>query len=540
MPSSVKDVWMVSREMEGLAGAGGVKDVTRQLLAAIAHRGIRATLVMPLYSLVDRQPLTDTGIELAFPMNLTYEERIIHARIYRTEQVGASIFLVDTPCYAEKEGIYTYTRNEAERAGESELTGDGYLDYFQMNVVLQKAILELAQSLDARPDLIHCQDAHTALIPAMMRTVPRYQAYFSGIGAGITVHNAGPGYHQEVYDAEFAQAITELPKGVLDQGWHRGGIYPFIVGGLYADFINTVSENYAREVVEAPAEDEQTVGIGSAFLERGIKLLGVTNGIDPAEYNPTNPTAMGIAAGYDPLSGDMAGKRGCRRALIAEINQRQSAGVQMEGRLDDAPGRPLVTMISRLTAQKGVDRFIDAVRQLLAGIPNQSPPDPDVLFLVLGTGDPRYQEALVRLARDPRFDGRIAVAAGYGPTLAQRIYAGGDFFVNPAAFEPCGLTDYIAQLMGNVPIVHLVGGLVKVEDGVTGYGYAPHTPEALADTLRRAMITFRQHPEQHQRIIQQAIRRIHDRYTWDKVLQRGYLPLYEGAVREKPGVGSRE
>jgi len=509
---------MVSRELAGVAGVGGVKDVTHQLLAAIARRGIQTTLVMPLYSRIDRHRLVDTGIELTFPMDYAFEKRATRARIYQTEVAGATVYLVDAPCYAHKEGIYTHTPDEAARAGRPELAGSGYPDYFEMNITLQKAALELIQHLGAHPDVIHCQDAHTALIPALMRTVPRYQHYFAHTGVGVTLHNAGPGYNQEVFDVGFAQAITELPWQVISDGLHRGGVYPFIIGGMYAGFINAVSENYAREIMEVPSEDERTGGLGTAFRQRGIRLTGVTNGIDPAEYDPTDPAKMGIAAAYDPAVGDLAGKTECRRALVAEINRRRAPEVKVYGRLDDAPGKVLITMIARLTMQKGVDRFIGAVRQLEN--------DPDLLFLVLGTGDSRYEEELAQLAQDSRFEGRVAVALGYSPALANRIYAAGDFFVNPAEFEPCGLTDYMAQLMGSVPVVHLVGGLVKVQDGVTGYGYTPHTAEALADTLRRAVATFRQHPDEHRRIIRQAIQTIHERYTWDKVLERGYLPLY--------------
>ncbi len=523
---SVNNVWMVSRELGGVAGVGGVKDVTRQLLAAIARRGVRASLVMPCYSGIDRtrHRLVDTGIELALPMDYESDKRTVRVHIYQAQVVGATIYFVDAPSYAQKEGIYTTTLAEAIRAGDPDLVGSGYFDYFEMNVTLQKAALGLMQHLGARPDVIHCQDAHTALIPAMLRTIPRYQHYFAQVGTGITIHNAGPAYNQEVFEIGFAQAITELPSQVISEGLHNGGVYPFVIGGTHAGFINAVSENYAREIMEVSAEDERTGGMGTAFRRRGIQLTGVTNGIDPSEYDPTARAKMGIAAPYDPVAGDLAGKADCRRALIAEINQRQIPGVQVYGGLDDAPDRPLITMIARLTPQKGVDRFIDAASRLLEGA------EPDVLFLVLGTGDPRYEDELRELAQDPRFRGRIALALGFSPSLANRIYAAGDFFVNPAEFEPCGLTDYMAQLMGSVPVVHFVGGLVKVQDGVTGYGYRPHTPKALAETLLRAIATLRQQPDEHQRIIQQAIQTIHERYTWDKVLEQGYLPLYEQAI----------
>jgi starch synthase len=528
---AINHIWMVSREMEGIAGVGGVKDATRQLLAAIARRGIQATLVMPLYSLVDRSRLTDTGIELSIATDHPARQRTTRVRVFRTEAVGATVYLIDAPCYADKQGIYTYTPAEAQRIGRPELAGHGYPDFFDMNIVLQKAALELLLVARILPDLIHCQDAHTAFIPALMRLVPLYADYFATVGSGITVHNAGPGYHQETYDLPFAAAITELPADVIRRGVHRTGVYPFLVGGLYADFINTVSENYAREVMDAPPDDEQTAGIGAAFRERGIHLSGVTNGIDPGEYDPTNPAAMGLAAAYDPLRGDMAGKAVCRRALIDEVNSGKSNGLQIVGRLDDAPGRPLITMISRLTAQKGVDRFIGAIRLLLGDGAGAAPLDPSVMFLVLGDGDPTYLRALTELAHDPRYHGRVAVAMGHGPGTALRIYAAGDFFVNPAAFEPCGLTDYMAQLMGNVPVVHLVGGLVKVQDGVTGYGYYPHTSEALAETLQRAVNTLREQPEVHRQIVRQAVETIHARYTWDRVLENGYMPLYACAAR---------
>jgi starch synthase len=523
----ITNVWMVSRELANVAGVGGVKDVTGQLLAAIARRGIQATLVMPLYSRIDRDvhSLADSDIELALAMDHELEERTVRARVYQAEVAGATVYLVDTPSYAQKEGIYTYTLAEAARAGDPGLAGSGYYDFFEMNVTLQKATLELIQHLGVRPDVVHCQDAHTALIPAMMRTIPRYRDYFAQTGAGITIHNAGPGYNQEVFDIPFARAITELPPNVIEEGLHNDAVYPFVVGGTYADFINAVSENYAREIMEVPAEDRRTGGMGTAFRRRGIQLTGVTNGIDPSEYDPTDPAKMGIAAAYDPAAGDLAGKADCRRALVREINQRQNPGVEIYGRLEDVPGRSLVTMIARLTPQKGVDRFAGAVRDMLES------GDTDALFLVLGTGDPRFEEELKRLAQDPRFQGRVALALGFSPSLANRIYAAGNFFVNPAEFEPCGLTDYMAQLMGTVPVVHFVGGLVKVQDGVTGYGYQPHTSEALADTLRRAITIFRQQPKAHMRIIRQAIETIHERYTWDKVLEQGYLPLYEQAAR---------
>ncbi len=129
----------------------------------------------------------------------------------------------------------------------------------------------------------------------------------------------------------------------------------------------------------------------------------------------------------------------------------------------------------------------------------------------------------------------MAVLIGYDPKLANKIYAAGDFFVIPSKYEPCGLTDYMASLMGNLPIVRHTGGLVKVLDGVTGFAYKEHSPAALSQTIRRAFRTFRQEPEKIKKMQQQAVKHILENYTWDKVVHR-YLELYQRARAMAPGV----
>jgi len=149
-------------------------------------------------------------------------------------------------------------------------------------------------------------------------------------------------------------------------------------------------------------------------------------------------------------------------------------------------------------------------------------------MLILGSGDPEFEARLVELAGGGEFGGRVCFLQGYDPDLALQVYAAGDFFLIPSLYEPCGLTDYIAQLFGNLPIVHYVGGLVKVIDGTTGFAYQDHSPSALGETMWRAMTLYRSSPAGIKTMQQAAVLRIHEQHTWEKVVGR-YLKLYEQA-----------
>jgi starch synthase len=182
-------------------------------------------------------------------------------------------------------------------------------------------------------------------------------------------------------------------------------------------------------------------------------------------------------------------------------------------------------MIGRMMGQKGVDILITALEKLLAT-------DKKFQVIILGSGAKDLEQALIRLTRKKVNDGRICVLRGYDPALANRIYAAGDFFLIPSRYEPCGLTDYIAQLAGNLPIVHHVGGLVKVEDGTTGFAFTDYSAEALTGAILRGMRVFREAPEKILEMQVAAVKRIQEKYTWDKVVHR-YLDLYVKAMDMK-------
>ncbi len=515
--TAIKSIWMVSREYGSLAGAGGIKDVVCQLSAALVRQGCEVSVVLPCYGFMEPSksgfsPLLSLWLDLSY----SQEERREAALIWQRLKDGVNVYLVDSPRFREKQGIYTYTAAES-RANPHHQEGDGHYDYFAMNVLLQKAALGLITRLNKRPDIIHCHDGHTALLPVMARELEGYRHYFHHTGFLLTIHNAGLGYHQEVADLPFAQAVTGLPSQVIKRGVLHGSFDPLLSAADYSR-VNTVSENYARELRETDI-DKLTGWLGHELLNRGIRLIGITNGIEPESFNPRTES-QSIAAAFTPGShaaGLIPGKRKCKEDIIQAVVQHSIPNVRQSGTLTVSSDQPLFTFVGRFSAQKGIDKLLEALKKLL-------PIDPDFQILILGSGQQVVEETLKSLARANR--GRVCVLMGYDPVTARRIFAAGDFFLIPSQYEPCGLTDYQAQLFGNLPIVHAVGGLVKVIDGETGFTYPGSNSTALADAMRRAITLYRHEPKVIAHMQKRALEVIEERYTWDRVVER-YMALYK-------------
>jgi starch synthase len=527
---AIESVWIITREYEGLAGAGGVKDFSRQLAGALARTGRRVSVVLPLYGFMQPEKLGFAPLEIGFDVDMPYVgvERREHVKIWRRQEQPhgrsnrgmVSVYLVDSQRYREKGGVYTYTAAEEAANPLLHKQGAGHFDYFAMNVLLQKSALGLMIRLAERPEIIHCQDGHTAILPAMIREIEGYRHYFAASGAVVTIHNAGRGYHQEVDDLPFAQVITSLPRRLITTNLLAGGFDPFLVASSYA-LLNTVSENYAREL-QKTKDDRLTGWLGHHLAIRGVKLAGITNGIEPETYDPRRPKALGLAAAFDPGEGDLAGKNKCRLALVRKIAGGELSGMEQDGVLDPDTNVPLFTFIGRFTEQKGVDKLVDALATLL-------PLDPDFQVLIQGTGPREHEEALAKLATAKPYRGRVCILRGYDPMLANQVFAAGDFFLVPSRYEPCGLTDFIAQLFGNLPIVHHVGGLVKVIDGKTGFAYREHSSAALMGAMQSALRLYRKEPTKINAMQREAIRVIYKQYTWDTVVEK-YLELYREAL----------
>ncbi|MCI5150227.1 MAG: glycogen synthase [Candidatus Electrothrix sp. MAN1_4] len=521
---------MVTREYDGVAGAGGVKDVCRQLSEALVrHASCDVRVVLPCYGFIDAKALGFQRIQLprlpstVFEVDMYYpdKERREAVALWMKKEQGVIIYLLDSLRFAEKQAVYTYTLAEeheesCQKAGIE--AGTGHVDFFAMNVLLQKAALDLMILLDHRPDIIHCHDGHAAILPALLREQSGYRHFFYQTGAVVTLHNAGLGYHQDVADVAFAQAITGLPGSVIRAGMFNNAFNPFVVAADYAQ-LNTVSEQYARELQETD-DDQRTGWLGHELLKKGVDLVGITNGVNPEDFNPAQGKKIGLSAAFNPVTGQLEGKRQCKKQMLRLCQGNEDwAVVEQYGSLGEKPTTPLFTFIGRLTPQKGVDVLLQAIPLIRK----------DFQLLVLGSGDSGLEQQLQELAEDDAFQNQICFLKGYDPALALKIYAAGDFFLIPSLYEPCGLTDYIAQLFGNLPIVHHVGGLVKVVDRKTGFAYQQHSPDALAQTMSLALRIYQDTPKQLEVMQQKAVQHIQTHYSWQHVMQT-YLTFYEKSL----------
>jgi starch synthase len=524
----IKNIWMLSREYGNIAGAGGVKDVSCQLAEALARwTGRSIHIVLPLYGFLDVtvlgfQPLQDPlcperilqlQIDMHQPDTLISESvRYFYKKINRVH-----VYLVDGERFRNKSDVYTYTEEDEEKHSWQKKSM-GHHDYFAMNLLHQKATLELMICLGEQPDMIHCHDAHTAILPALIRETPGYRSYFRGTGCLVTIHNAGIGYHQDISDIPYARSITGLPGHVVDSNRLDSRFDPFLVAGRYA-ILNTVSENYARELQDTE-KDLLTGWLGHELKKRKVTLKGVTNGIDPGFFSPSVVAGSNPDMLFDPADKEdnLKGKKSCKAGLLREIEEgRDFGGVRCYGTLSNLVEMPLFTFIGRLSEQKGVDILIEVLGVLLEK-------ELHVQMLLLGNGSDSFTSRLIALSEDERFSGRMCFLKGFSPELANKIFAAGDFFIVPSRYEPCGLTDFIAQLFGNIPVVHHVGGLVKVKNGVTGIAYRDDSPDGLLAALQKALIVYGD--ETLKRTIQQqGVEEIHQNYTWAKVMHK-YLELY--------------
>lgn len=479
-----------SAEAAPFVKVGGLADVAGSLPAALQKLGVRMQLVLPAYTSIPAErygvePVPDLS-DFEVPMG----ERSVRAHVGRALLPGSAVevFLVGGADYYARSGVYV-----------DPVTGEDYPDNMQRFVFLMKAGLELLRRLGAAPDVLHCHDSHTALIPALLKTTYRGDSFFRRTGSMLTIHNLA---FQGIFPKE-ALAVA----GIGLEHWYPGspfeywGRVNFMKAGIEtADLLTTVSENYARQI---RTDHEYGCGLEGVLRRRSGDLTGIVNGIDYGEWNPeTDPL---IPARYSAR--DLSGKARCKEELQRVFGLRP------------APGRvPLIGMVSRLTDQKGFDLIGEAGDQLAAL---------DLQMVVLGTGQPKYHELLQGLAA--RLPGKLAVRFGFDNTLAHWIEAGADMFLMPSKFEPCGLNQLYSLRYGTVPIVRATGGLADTvvnydiaSNSGTGFCFVDYRATEMILAVKRALMVYSD-PLSWEELM---LRCMAQDWSWERSARK-YLQLYE-------------
>ena len=426
---------------------GGLADVAGSLPQALAEEGHEVKVILPLYEAVGSEWRSRMTFLQHFDLTLAW--RRVYCGIFELEYQGITYWFVDNEYYFKRRQIY------------------GHFDDCERFAFFSRAVLETPAHLDWTPDVIHCNDWQTALVPVYLLEERYRVPQLAETRTVFTIHNIE---YQGRYGSEVLEDVLGLDKGYLNEEMLAFyGDVNLMKGALMsADFITTVSPTYAREL-RTPFYGH---GLEGVISRRADRMEGILNGIDTALYDPA--AMPGLAANYTAKA-PVRGKARCKRAL------QQAVGLCPD------PGIPVLACVSRLVGHKGFSMITDALSAIM---------DLDVQMVVLGTGDWRYEEAF-RHAQS-QFPGRFSAQLTYSAPLASMIYAGADMLLMPSVSEPCGLSQLIAMRFGTVPIVRETGGLRdtvipynKYDGTGRGFTFANINAGDMAWVIREAVELFR-------------------------------------------------
>ncbi len=489
--TSSSRVLLVSAEMAPFAKVGGLADVAGSLPKALNRLGHDVRAVIPAYPMILNHPNWTPQPLFEFTISI-HDQWTETVTCYRVDSVP------DLTVYLLKVGHWFENATESSRV---------YAVDPRAYIAFCKAVVGFIQRFAEQwtPQVVHCNDWHTALIPVYMRTSG--SPLLDGIATVFTIHNLA---YQGVFEREFF-AETGLPEALFSiEGLEFYGKVNFMKGGLlFSDYVNTVSPTYAQEI-QTPEFGEQLEGLLQR-LHWEHRLVGILNGIDYDEWNPA--TDPHIPAPY--TADNLEGKAVCKARLQEACGWKPDAT------------KALIGLVSRLTDQKGLD-LIKAIGAKILQLPVQ--------FVVLGTGDPAYERYFRSLHK--RHRAKVHATIGFDNALAHRIYAGADLFLMPSRFEPCGLGQMISLRYGTIPIVRQTGGLADTivpfnrETQVgNGFAFRAYKPADLYTAVERAVEVFGDRA-----VWQTLVRRaMQEDWSWARSAE-AYATLYRQAVEARSQV----
>ncbi len=472
-------VLYVASEAVPFIKTGGLADVAGSLPKELAKMGVDARVILPKYSkIVDKykEKMTHVG-HIFVPVAWRHK----YAGVDMLEQDGVTYYFVDNEDYFKRDGLYGYG-DDAER-----------FSFFS------RAVLNLLPLLDFFPDVINSNDWHAALVNVFLKLEHMGDARYENIRTVFSIHNLK---YQGVFDKNVMADVLGLDWKYFNNGdLEFNDAVNFMKGGIiYADVVGTVSRTYAQEI-QYPYFGENLDGL---LRTRGSNIVGIVNGIDYDVYNPETDKNIYVNYGPDNLV----------KKLENKVKLQEELGLPVDRHI------PVIGLVSRLVAAKGLDLIVRVMDELLQGEECQ--------FVLLGTGDKQYEDWFRGLQW--RLPTKVSANIRFSNQLAQRIYAGSDLFLMPSEYEPCGLGQLISLRYGTVPIVRATGGLKdtvqsfnKYTGEGNGYSFNNINAHDMLYTMKTALSDFRD-----KNIWLQVVKNaIHSDFSWHKSAQE-YLALYEG------------
>ena len=475
-------ILMIASERAPFAKTGGLADVLDALPRALTRLGQQIDVVMPRYRGI-------TEGERIGRVTVRLDGRFVDASVYGTTDRGVRTLFIDQPEYFDRPHLYG-------------TASEDYPDNPARFTFLTRAALEWGAASGQTYDIVHGHDWQAGLAPVLLATMFRATRSFRRAATVFTIHNLA---YQGVFDVSWAARLGLGPELMRIDALEYWGRMSLLKGGIvFSRLITTVSPRYAQEI-QTPAYG---FGLDGVLRQRSGDLIGILNGIDYDQWDPCRDPFLPVP--YD--ASHLEGKSAAKRAVLEVF------GLPTR---EDERRRPLVGMISRLVDQKGFDLVAELADTL---------PTLDASFVLLGTGEERYERLWQELAR--LHPDRIAARIGFDEALAHQIEGGADLFLMPSRFEPCGLNQMYSLRYGTVPVVRATGGLydtVRNFDASTGEGtgftFETYSSAALLETLRRAL---RVYEDRHAWERIQAAGMGQD-FSWD-ASARKYVTAYERAT----------
>jgi len=483
-------ILFVSPEVFPFAKTGGLADVSSSLPKALKELGHEVRIMMPKYKVVNerRFVLRDVIRLKDIPVTIGDSVKKVNVKSAFTPDPGKiQTYFIDYKPFFSREGLYIDGKTFKE-----------YPDNDERFILLAKSVLETLKLLFWQPDIIHCNDWQTGLVPLFLKTLFKDDEFFKKTAVLYTIHNVA--YQGNFPKSSFKKTNIDSALFDIDRSFEFYGKFSFLKTGIYyADYINTVSKTYAHEVQES---EEYGYGFEGIFKDRKDFFTGILNGVNYNEWNPEDDQLIPSNYSISRIKKKLENKK----ALAARCNFQFNEKV------------PVIGIISRLADQKGFD-LIDKIKKSLFEL--------DIQCVLLGTGEKKYHKLFTGLAK--KYSEKFSANLIFDNELAHLIEAGSDMFLMPSKYEPCGLNQLFSLKYGTVPIVRKTGGLADtiVEfDPETGKGngfvFEQYNPETLLKTIRRA-IQFYKQPKVWMKIMKNGMRQD---FSWRSSAKK-YYKLYE-------------